>query len=184
MVERRRWWSLLATVMAVTAMTLPGCADGEKEPKTEPTQSEEIPNTVTYVGKVDSTSANIGLVVKGDRLAGFVCQDAKASLRLDAVPLDAVPLEEGTGELLHDAIAVGTVSVTDDEAVGTVDFEGSKRKFTAEPATGEAGVYRKAAENPGQPWDGWVVLNDGSHTGTSKSKPSTGRPWIDPDSQP
>jgi hypothetical protein len=85
---------------------------------------------------------------------------------------------------MADGEAVGTVSVAEDIAVGTVEFAGSKRRFSAEPATGDAGVYRLAAENPDEEWDGWVVLNDGTYTGTSKSKPSTGSPWVDPDSQP
>lgn len=171
MVKHRRWWSPLIVLAAVAALEVAGCAENsEPEPKASPTQPGKV-----YVGQVDASKANIGLVTQGDRLAGMVCQDANNSLRLDAVTL-----ENGTGELKQDGKVVGTVSVADDIAVGTVDFGGSKRKFRTEPATGDAGVYRLAAENPDEPWEGWVVLNDGTYTGTSKSKPSTGKPWVDP----
>jgi hypothetical protein len=174
--HRRRWAPLLA-LMAAAALSLAGCADNDTEAK--PEASPIKAGATVYVGKVDASEANIGLVTQGDKLAGMVCQDANTSLRLDAVPL-----QNGTAELVADGTVVGTVSVAADIAVGTVDFDGSKRKFRTELATGGAGVYRLPSENQDEPWDGWVVLNDGTYTGTSKSKPSTGRPWIDPDSQP
>jgi hypothetical protein len=173
----RHWRKALPVLVATSALSLAGCADDPAEP--EPAASPTASEGTVYVGQVDASEANIGLVTKDDQLAGMVCQDENASLRLDAVTL-----ENGSAELKQDGKVVGTVSVADDIAVGTVDFEGSKRKFRAEPATGDAGVYRKAAANPSDPWDGWVVLNDGSYTGTSKSKPSTGRPWIDPEQEP
>ena len=178
MLERRRWWSLLAALVSVAAMTLAGCSGSDKEP----TPIRTIPeggSGIVYVGKVDASSANIGLVTKGDQLAGLVCQDAKRSLRLDPVTI-----ESGSAILRQDGEDVGTVSVADDIAVGTVEFDGSKRRFTAEPATGDAGVYRAAGANPDAEWEGWVVLNDGSFTGTTKAKPTSGSPWIDPDQEP
>ena len=178
MVERRRWWRLSAALVAVAATSIAGCSDSDKEPTAIQT-ADEASDGVTYVGKVDASSANIGLVTKGDKLAGMVCEDANTSLRLDAVTVD-----NGSAVLMHDGKAVGTASLADDIAVGTVEFDSSKRRFTAEPATGDAGVFRAAAEDPDEVWDGWVVLNDGSFTGTSKGKPSTGSPWIDPDQEP
>ena len=175
MVKHRRWWTPPIVLAAMAALGVAGCAEtSEPKSKASPTEPGQV-----YVGQVDASKANIGLVTQGDRVAGMVCLDATSSLRLDAVTL-----ENGTGELKEDGKVVGTVSVADDIAVGTVDFKGSKRRFRAEPATGDAGVYGKVAENPDEPWDGWVVLNDGSYTGTSKSKPSTGKPWIEPDTQP
>ncbi len=180
MTERRRWWRLSAVLVAVAAMAFAaGCSDSGKEPTTIATISEGTSEGVTFVGTVDASSANIGLVTQGDRLAGMICQDAGAALRLDAVTV-----ANGSAELMAGGNVVGTVSVSDDVAVGTVELDGSKRKFMAEPATGEAGVFRLAAENSDDAWDGWVVLNDGSYTGTSQGKPSSGSPWIDPDSQP
>jgi hypothetical protein len=132
-----------------------------------------------YVGQVDASKANIGLVTRDGKLAGMVCQDAKTSLRLDVVSLSS-----GAAELTQDGTMVGTVSVADDIAVGTVDIDGSKHEFRAEPAIGGAGVYRLAAGSPDKAWDGWIVLNDGSFTGTRKSKPSTAHPWINPEVDP
>jgi hypothetical protein len=178
MVVRRRWWNLSAALVSVAVLTLAGCSGSDKEP-TPIRTIQEGGSGVVYVGKVDASSANIGLVTQGGQLAGLVCQDAKRSLRLDAVTIDS-----GSAILRHDGKDVGTVSVADDIAVGTVEFDGSKRRFMAEPATGDAGVYRVAAANPDEAWEGWVVLNDGSFTGTTKAKPTSGSPWINPDSQP
>jgi hypothetical protein len=161
--------------MAIAA----GCSGSGEEPTTISTASEGTPDGVTFVGKVDASSANIGLVTQGDRLAGMVCQGLGAALRLDAVTV-----ANGSAELTSDGNVVGIVSVADNVAVGTVELDGSKHKFMAEPATGGAGVFRLAAESPDDAWDGWVVLNDGSHTGTSEGKPSTGSLWIDPDQEP
>ena len=177
--ERRRWWRRSAILVALAAMTLAGCSNSDKEPTTIATVPEGTSDGVVYVGKVDASSANIGLVTKGDQLAGLICQDANDSLRLDTVTVS-----DGSAVLVADGKEVGTVSVAEDVAVGTVEIDGSKHRFMTEPATGDAGVFRLAAENPDEEWDGWVVLNDGSFTGTSKGKPSSGSPWIDPDSQP
>lgn len=177
MVDRRRWWRLSALV-AAAAMTLSSCSGSDEEPTTIATKPEGASGEVTYVGKVDASTANIGLVTQGDRLAGMVCQDAKSSLRLDAVTL-----ANGSAELVADGKVVGTVSVAEDVAVGTVEIAGSQHRFMTEPATGQAGVYRLAAGDS-DAWHGWVVLNDGTYTGTSKGKPSGGSPWINPDSQP
>ena len=157
-------------------LTLAGCSDPEPKPTvTIPAASDGV----TFVGPVDASTANIGLVTRNDRLAGFVCQDESASLRFDPVPI-----ENGTAELTQDGTVVGTVSVADGVAVGTVDFGGAKHKFVTAPASGQAGVFRLAAENPDDAWDGWIVLNDGTYTGTSDNKPSTGMPWVDPDIDP
>ncbi len=173
--ERRRFWNPLLVLVAATALTLAGCSDSEPKPTASPSTSDGV----TFVGTVDASSANIGLVTKDDTLAGFVCENENAGLRFDPVPI-----KNGTAELVQDGRVVGTASLADDIAVGTVEFAGTKHKFRAEPATGKAGVYRLAAENADANWDGWIVLNDGTFTGTSKSKPSTGKPWIEPDIDP
>jgi hypothetical protein len=176
MVSRRRRWASLLVPIALAAFSLAGCAGDDTPPKPErsPAQAGKV-----YVGQVDASKANIGLVTRDGKLAGMVCQDEKTSRRLDVVTLSS-----GAAELTQDGTMVGTVSVADDIAVGTVDIDGSKHKFRAEPATGGAGVYRLAAESPDEAWDGWIVLNDGSFTGTQKSKPSTAHPWIDPEIDP
>ena len=87
-------------------------------------------------------------------------------------------------KLVFDGRTVGTVAITDHGAAGKVEIGGLQHIFAAEHATGKAGVYRLAATNADDAWDGWIVLNDGTYTGTSKSKPITGNPWIDPDTDP
>lgn len=178
MVDRRRWRQVSGILVAAVAATaFAGCSGSDDEPVR--TIQGDTPSGIVYVGRVDASNALIGLVAKDDELAGMVCENANASVRLDAVPI-----QNGAAELKQDGRVVGTVSVANDLAVGTVAFAGSKRKFIAEPATEDgAGVFRKATGDPAK-WDGWVVLNDGTFTGTSKAKPTTGRPWIEPDIDP
>ena len=173
--ERRLKSSLLA--IAVTAMlVIAGCSDGDEDSKTKTVTSSEA---ATFVGKVEGTGANIGLVTKNGKVAGFVCENKTNSLRLDPVPI-----KNGTAKLIQDGRTVGAVEITDHGAAGKVEIAGLRHIFSAEHATGQAGVYRSANQDAEEDWDGWVVLNDGSYTGTSKSKPSTGKPWVDPEVDP
>lgn len=173
--EQRRW-GLVLVVVAAAAVTLAGCS-GNERPKTIRT-IQAAADHGTFVGKVDGTGANIGLVTKDDRLAGFLCQDRNTSVRFDPVPI-----EGGAANLVRNGKVIGLVAITDHGATGRIAFAGKQRIFATELATGKAGVYRLAAKNAAR-WDGWIVLNDGSYTGTRKSRPSTGNPWIDPDTNP
>ena len=175
--EQRRWGPLLVLVAAAT-LTLAGCAGDETEPKSIRT-IQEASDHGTFVGTVDGTGANIGLVTKDNKLAGFVCEDKNSSLRLDPVPI-----ENGAAKLVFDGRTVGTVAITDHGAAGKVELGGLQHIFAAEHATGKAGVYRLAATNSDENWDGWIVLNDGTFTGTRKNMPSTSKPWIDPETDP
>lgn len=175
----RRRWTALAALTVVAALALTGC--GNDEPA-KPKQSAV--DAGTYVGKVDGTTANVGLVVKDNRVAGFFCTETE-----DWMTLAPVDLKGGKATLRGDDgtdPGKGTevdVTFSGDSATGKVDL-GEIALFTAEKATGDAGVYRVPAESDGKPWKGWVVLNDGTYTGNAKGKPSSGSPWTDPDSQP
>ena len=66
----RRPWSFLAALAAIASLALTAC--GNDEPA-KPEQSAV--DAGTYVGRVDGTTANIGLVVKDNRVAGFFCTE-------------------------------------------------------------------------------------------------------------
>lgn len=175
----RRQWMPLAALFSIAALVLTACgADEPAKPK------QSAVDAGTYVGHVDGTSANIGLVVKDNRVAGFMCTERNEWLTFPAVDINGkkakLRADDGTEP------GPGTevdVTFKADVATGKVDL-GDIALFTAEKATGDAGVYRVAAEKEGEPWKGWVVLNDGSYTGNAKGKPSSGQLWTDPDSQP
>lgn len=173
--ERRFWSPLLALAVAAVLISA-GCSDGDQDSKAKTVTSSE---SATFVGKVEGTGANIGLVTKDGKLAGFVCENKTNSLRLGPVPI-----KDGTAKLVQDGRTVGAVEITDHGAAGKVEIAGLRHIFSAEHATGQAGVYRLANQDAEEDWDGWIVLNDGSYTGTSKSKPSTGKPWVDPEVDP
>jgi hypothetical protein len=167
----------LVVLLAAAVLALAGCGDDGKAEKVKTIKAAD--NGAVFVGKVQGTSANIGLVTKNGKLAGFVCEDENSALRLDPVPL-----EGGDANLVFDGRNVGVVAITDHGAAGKIEMGGLQHIFAAEVATGKAGVYRRASDNPDIAWDGWIVLNDGTYTGTSKSKPTTGRPWINPEIDP
>jgi hypothetical protein len=173
----------LAALIAIAALGLTAC--GNDEPA-KPKQSAA--DAGTFVGTVDGTTVNIGLVVKDNRLAGFACSKKeiaagypkKASFALAPVDLTGNKATLQT----DDGTEVGSVAISGDNATGKLDVLGYTQPFTAERATGDAGVFRLPAEKEGEPWTGWVVLNDGSFTGNAKGKPSSGQPWINPDQEP
>jgi hypothetical protein len=175
----RRPWTPLAALAAIAALALAGCSSDEPaKPK------QDAVDAGTYVGHVDGTSANIGLVVKDNRVAAFMCTERNEWLTFPAVDVKGkkatLRADDGTEP------GPGTevdVTFSGDGATGKLDL-GDIALFTAEKATGDAGVFRVPAEKEGDPWKGWVVLNDGSYTGNAKGKPTSGSPWIDPDSQP
>jgi hypothetical protein len=131
---------------------------------------------------VDGTTANIGLVVKDNRVAGFMCTETKEWTTLAPVDLNGNKATLRAADGTDPAPDV-EVTFNGDSATGKVHLD-QIALFTAEKATGDAGVYRVPAEKEGEPWKGWVVLNDGSYTGNAKGKPSSGTQWIQPDIDP
>lgn len=177
LMERRRILSRSLVLVAAAMLITAACSDASKDSKVRTIQS--VSDGGSFVGTVEGTHANIGLVTKDDWLAGFVCEGPNAAVRLDPVPIKG-----GGAKLVQDGRTVGLVAITDHGATGRIDLAGLQRTFAAEQATGKAGVYRLAAK-AGREWDGWIVRNDGRYTGTIKSKPSiSSRPWIDPDTDP
>lgn len=174
----RQRWTAPAALAVIAALAVSGCGNEEPaQPK------EKAADAGTYVGKVEDTNANIGLVVRDNQIAGFVCENKESWLTLARTDLNGdkatLKAEDGT-----DPGTEVSVTISGDRATGTVSFEEVTATFTAEKATGDAGVYRVPGQREGEPWKGWVVLNDGSYTGNAKGKPSSGQPWVDPDSQP
>lgn len=117
--------TLVAATVAATLLA--GCSGKRPEPK--PTPPSNATEPAIYVGDIDASAASIWLQVKGGSVTGAVCQDARPSLRFDPAKVKA-----GKAALAYGGSVVGTLSITADEAVGTVELSGKKHKFRAQSA--------------------------------------------------
>ena len=151
----------------------------------------------TYVGTVDGTDAYIALVSDGKQVSGYLCDGTPKAVKvcrwLDNAELTGHNAE--LGERPHHFLVEARLG--DDEAVGEVEPYPKAYSFTAEAASGEAGLYRANGEavrappaGSGRPElrsfveAGWIVLADGTQRGgVAISDPNTDlrpAPILDP----
>jgi hypothetical protein len=126
-----------------------------------------------YVGQVGATDKLIGLVTDGTRLTGaYLCIPQSTSQWIRPAPLQG-----GQAALVARRGAVlGSAKFSGDTATGTVSA-GGENDFSANLATGDAGLYRKASGTSNQPGfseTGWVVLPDGNTCGSTNTITSGG----------
>jgi hypothetical protein len=126
------------------------------------------PKDGSYVGKVDGTDAYIALVTGSGKVAGYICDSASISVWIPAATISG-----NTASLVsRKGVAVGPVTWSGTTASGTLTIDGISHPFTAELATGDAGLYRAVQGTPGEAGAvevGWVVLPDASQRGTITS---------------
>jgi hypothetical protein len=122
-----------------------------------------------FVGKVSGTDAYIALISDGSKLGGYLCDGKKTSSWLATAELSG-----GKAQLKSRAAApLGSAELSADRASGEVRVAGASHPFSAEPATGKAGLYRQAKGTIGKPGfteTGWIVLADGSVRGATSFK--------------
>jgi hypothetical protein len=138
-----------------------------------------------FVGEIEGTDAEIALVTNGERLSGaYLCSPN------GAVWFRPATFADGTADLVtRSGDNLGEASFAGESASGNVDIGGDSHSFSAEPATGRAGLYRTASGKPesegGVSETGWIVLPDGSKCGRTnsitpggdfKTEPATSRP--------
>jgi hypothetical protein len=126
------------------------------------------PKDGSYVGKVDGTDAYIALVTGSAKVAGYICDSASISVWIPAATVSG-----NTANLVsRKGVAVGPVTWSGSTASGTVTIDGTGHAFTAQLASGDAGLYRAVQGTPGDAGSievGWVVLADGTQRGTITS---------------
>jgi hypothetical protein len=191
----------IAALVALSLVAAVGCGDDDDDGA----GAEAAPAGI-FVGTVEGTDAYIGIKSDGEEVGGYLCNGKRgvSEDELVSVWLDESDLADGEAELTtREGEAVGSVTVTDAGVSGEVEIDGESHPFSAEPASGETGIYREARGAPGEPGSrekGWIVLADGSvrgakHTGganiadgtsntfkpLSSTPPSTG--FIDPTTQ-
>jgi hypothetical protein len=130
--------------------------------------SSAAPKDGSYVGKVDGTDAYIALVTGSGKVAGYICDSATISIWIPAATVSG----NSASLVSRKGAAVGQVTWSGSTASGTVTIDGASHAFTAQLATGDAGLYRAVQGTPGAAGSievGWVVLPDGTQRGTITS---------------
>ena len=163
---RRSWAVALAA-----AVVLAGCGDDGGSSSSTPTRAKPAAQLKgAFVGEVDGTDAYLALVSDGTRVLGYVCDSKKLSRWIDVAAIrdGAARLSARDGDDLGEAmLSAGRVS-------GTITIDGEQHTFRAEPASGEAGLYRAARVDredgklvEGEVEAGWIVLPDGTQRGAT-----------------
>lgn len=112
----------------MSAALLAGCSAGEPD-ATSTTPGGAVAGPAVYVGDIDASEASVWLQVKDESLTGAVCQDARPAMRFDPAAV-----KDGKAALAYGGSVVGTLSITDGEAFGTVELSGKKHRFRAAAA--------------------------------------------------
>lgn len=142
-------------VVLATAAALAACGGSDNA----------VTSARTYVGKVEGTDALIGLVSDGTAAVAYVCDGQDTATWFRGAQPDARTIQ-------LDAGADGLVATLSEQgAEGHVVLAGTRRKFTAVPASPgtPAGLYR--AEVPldaGTLIGGWIALASGEVRGLLK----------------
>lgn len=160
--------ALLTAALFAVAAVVSGCGNDD-ESAGEPAQATQSSAAKgTFVGKVDGTAAYIALVSDGRRVVGYVCDSKQVSSWIDVAAI-----RDGAARLSsRSATALGQATFSDDRVSGSITVGGDQRSFSAELASGQAGLYRAARvqQADGKLGDGelevgWVVLADGTQRG-------------------
>ena len=133
--------------------------------------SQSEVTTGSWAGKVEGTDAFIGIASNGKEVIAYVCdgqsisQWFKGQINSNSLELSA------NGATLRLDLAV-------DSASGTVTLaDGGSFNFTADRASGDAGLYRLDESANGEDFvSGWVVLNDGQLRGLKVGSKGTFEP--------
>jgi predicted small secreted protein len=176
--------AILIAVLALAAFGLATCGNDDDETTATAGRTQPVGAGV-FVGRVDGTDAEIALITNGQHLSGaYLCSPNGAVwFRPATFAGGAAELVPRSGETLGEASFAG------EGASGTVDVGGGSHDFSAELATGKAGLYRTASGKPesegGVSETGWIVLPNGSKCGRTnsitpggdfKSEPAASRP--------
>lgn len=162
------------TAALLAAIAVGACGTDEELSEGQVAESEARPLVGTYVGTVSDANAYIALNSDGTQVGGYLSDGEQVSIWL--APSD---VDDGRADLVarRDGARLGEVILGPQSASGNVEIAGLQHSFSAAPATGEAGLYRKVEGAPGEPGfeeTGWIVLNDGSELGSTNLADGSG----------
>lgn len=164
--RRRAVAAALAAFATVTV--LGGCAEAGEEsvgPGGAPTAAATVaPEAVEVVGRIPGTGALVAVVAAGDEVVAYVCNGDTLGERFFGTRNgDRAVLRAGDGSTVALTFVGGAVSGRFTRSGGDVPVS-----FTTEPATGDAGLYLADGVVDGHTYGaGWIVLGDGTQTGTA-----------------
>jgi serine/threonine protein kinase len=186
-----------ATVAAVTAAVLavvwgvasgPNVVTGTPAAAPSPPQASAAPapppatvapavTEAVFAGRTSGNEMTLAVGVKGNRAAGYLCDGKKVEAWLEGEI-------KGNTLTLHGRDASTSVAATVDPNAlhGNVTMGGSTLPFSAQAATGQAGLYQsKRVLNGIATRIGWIVLPDGSQVGIRNNGGTrTPAPALDP----
>jgi hypothetical protein len=159
---------LILMVPLVAAAALTGCTTAPAPPST-PAAAVSAPAAAVptagleSVGRLSGTDALVAVVSDGDEVVAYVC-DGPAALGERFFGI----LDGGRAVLRSDGGAELDLTVVDGTATGTFTAAGGiPVAFTTAPTTGDAGLYFADGIEDGRVYGaGWIVLADGTQTGT------------------
>jgi hypothetical protein len=147
----------LLSLVLLLLISLPACG-GDNE-----TAGTASAPDGTYVGTVEGSEAYMALVTDGAVVQGYLCDGQGLWVWLEGdVSGGGAELASRRGDDL------GEATFSEEEAAGRVSIDGEEHAFTAQLATGDAGLYRATKGELGEPGSveaGWIVLHDGSQRG-------------------
>jgi hypothetical protein len=144
----------------------------------------------TFVGRVQGSDAYIAVLKDGRKIGGYACNKGTFSRWLEYTWLrDGVaPLIVGTTDE-----RVGRVRIADNKATGTIEVNGSKRRFRARRIREQdGGLHFAIGKQPNRLLvAGWILLPDGTQRGaisrvdtqTLEPLAPTGAPRLDPNAK-
>lgn len=114
-----------------------------------------------YVGKVDGTKSLLAIQVDGSKAYAYYCDSAKQWGTLDGTVSGANITATSGADTLK-----GTVS--GDTITGTITIDGTSYNFTAQKATGQAGVFvQDVKDGDSNTTTAWIRDNSGTVQGAS-----------------
>jgi serine/threonine-protein kinase len=165
--------SVVAGTPAVAPSTPPlSAAPAPPAPTVAPAVTEAV-----FAGRTSGNEMTLAVGVKGNRAAGYLCDGKKVEAWLEG---DV----KGDTLILHGRDASTSVTATVDRAAlhGSITLGGATLPFSAQAATGQAGLYQsRRVLNGIATRIGWIVLPDGSQVGIRNNGGNrTPAPRLDP----
>jgi serine/threonine protein kinase len=171
-------WGIAGTTSVTgTPAAAPSTPQASAAPAPPPPTAAPAVTEAVFAGRTSGNEMTLAVGVKGNRAVGYLCDGKKVEAWLEG---DV----NGDTLTLHGRDASTSVTATVDRAAlhGNVTLAGATLPFSAQAATGQAGLYQsRRVLNGIATRIGWIVLPDGSQVGIRNNGGArTPAPTLDP----